>query len=64
MQMEGINYDIKWGAFERGTSLFFPCLDIEQAKEKVIATTKRIKAKVFIRVVIEDGIRGLRIWRM
>jgi len=63
MQVEGVNYEVNWKAFKRGTSIFIPCLDPRRAKAQVIVVTKRLKLKVLTKVVIEDGIRGLRIWR-
>ena len=63
MQVEGIKYEVNWKAFKKGTSLFIPCLNPELAKTQVLAVTRRLRLKVLIKVVIEDGIRGLRIWR-
>jgi len=63
MQVEGVNYEVNWKAFKRGTSIFIPCLDPRRAKAQVIVVTKRLKLKVLTKVVLEDGIRGLRIWR-
>jgi len=63
MQVEGVNYEVNWKAFKRGTSIFIPCLDPRRARAQVIVVTKRLKLKVLTKVVLEDGIRGLRIWR-
>jgi hypothetical protein len=63
MQVEKVNYDINWKAFKRGYSIFIPCLDPVRAKQEVFRTTKRLKLTVLIKVVIVEGIRGLRIWR-
>lgn len=62
MQVEKVNYEISWKEFKRGTSIFIPCLDVKKAKTQVLAVTKRLRIKVLIKVVIQDGIRGLRIW--
>jgi len=64
MQVEGVNYDINWKAFKRGTSFFVPCLDAPRAKREVLLVTKRLKMKVLIKIVIVESIRGLRVWRM
>lgn len=64
MKLEGVSYEVNWRKFKRGTSVFFPCLDPKRAKAQVLVVTKRLKLKVLIKAVIEDGIRGLRIWRM
>lgn len=64
MLVEGVNYRINWRAFKRGTSIFIPCLDCTKSKETILRTTKRLKLSVFTKVVIVDGIRGLRIWHV
>jgi hypothetical protein len=64
MILEGVHYEIDWRGFKKGTSLFFPCLDPERARETLYATTERIGIKVLTKVVIEDKIMGLRVWRM
>jgi hypothetical protein len=47
-----------------GVLFFIPCLDTVQAKRSILGVTKRLKYKVLFKVVIEDGIRGLRVWKL
>lgn len=63
MRVEGIDYSIDWRTFKRGTSMFFPCLDVVSAKRNVTDVCGRLRIKILTKVVIHDGIRGLRIWR-
>jgi hypothetical protein len=63
MQIEGVTYDVNWRAFKKGTSMFFPCLDQECAEAQLMVVLKRLRIKVLVKHTIEDGIRGLRIWR-
>jgi hypothetical protein len=63
MQIEGVTYDVNWRAFRKGTSLFFPCLDQERAEAQLMVVLNRLRIKVLVKHTIEDGIRGLRIWR-
>lgn len=63
MQVEKVSYNIDWKRFKIGTSIFIPCLDIRLAKRQVMQVMNRLKFKVVIKVAIEEGIRGLRIWR-
>lgn len=63
MKVEGVSYDINWRKFKRGTSIFIPCLDVPKARAQLMVVTKRLKLKVLTKVVIQDGIKGLRIWR-
>lgn len=63
MLVEGVKYEINWRKFRPGTSIFIPCLDPVRAKAQVIAVTKRLRINILTKVVIVDGIRGLRVWR-
>jgi hypothetical protein len=67
MIIEGVTYEIEWQKFRRGTSIFIPCLDCAEAKKAVQAVFARLRIRrkdVLIKVVIVEGIRGLRIWRL
>ena len=64
MQIEGVTYEIDWRKFKKGRSIFLPCLDSKRAKTQLLEVTDRLKLKVLVKVVIVEGIRGLRIWRM
>jgi len=64
MLIEGVTYEINWRGFKKGTSVFFPCLDPDRAKAQLMVVTERLRVKVLIKTVIEEGIRGLRVWRM
>jgi hypothetical protein len=64
MQVEGVTYDVNWKAFKKGTDIFIPCLDPRAAKTQLLVVTKRLKLNVLIKVTIQDGIRGLRVWRL
>lgn len=64
MQVEKVSYQINWKKFKKGWSFFIPCLDPNNAKKEVTETTNRFRYKVLTKVVIEEGVRGLRIWRL
>jgi hypothetical protein len=64
MIIEGVEYSIKWSKFVRGASFFIPCLNTSLGRNKVRTVLRRAKKRAEIRVVIEDGIKGLRIWRI
>ena len=63
MQVERVTYQINWKTFKAGTSFFIPCLKPTQARQTILKETKRFKYKVVTKVVIEDGVRGIRVWR-
>lgn len=64
MRIEGISYNVNWRNFKAGYSIFIPCLDSDVAKKEVLRVTKRLKIEVVMKVVIEEGVKGLRIWRI
>ena len=64
MQVEKVNYDINWKAFKRGWSFFIPCLNPVQARRELLATTERLRLTVITKVVIVEGVRVLRVWRV
>lgn len=64
MQIEGVTYQVNWRRFKKGTSVFFPCLDYDRATTQLMVVIERLKLKVLIKPTIEDGVRGLRVWRM
>jgi hypothetical protein len=64
MMVEGVSYEIDWSKFQRGASIFIPCLNPVKAKREVRETINRLRFSILMQVVIVEGIRGLRIWRM
>jgi hypothetical protein len=64
MLVEKVSYNINWRNFKRGTSFMIPCLNPRVAKREILETTKRLKLEVVTKAVIEEGIRGLRVWRV
>ena len=64
MRVNGITYKIDWTQFKKGRSFFVPCLDADEAKAVVKDTMERLGFEVKVKLVVEDGFRGLRIWRV
>ena len=64
MRIEGINYEIDWAKFKVGYSFFIPCLDTRSSVKRIRAALKRFRYDFVLRVVIEDGVRGVRVWRV
>ena len=64
VRIHGISFNIVWERFGVGTSFFIPCLDVNEALRKVKETTKRLGFKIKTKVVIEENIKGLRVWRI
>ena len=64
MKIETVSFQINWRKFKKGYSFFVPCIDHEAARSSLAVVTKRLKIKTVSKVVIEDGIKGLRVWRL
>jgi hypothetical protein len=64
MQVEKVSYQINWRAFRPGASFFIPCLNPAMAVQDILRVTKRLKFKTVTRVVIQEGVQGVRVWRV
>jgi hypothetical protein len=64
MKVETISYTINWENFKVGRSFFIPCLNPTEALKEILKNTKRLKLDVVTKVVIEGGVRGIRVWRV
>ena len=63
MVVEKVSYNVNWQQFKRGYSIFIPCLNPVAAKKEIMPTLRRLRIEVISKVVIEEGIQGLRLWR-
>ena len=64
MKVHGLSFEIDWSKFKPGRTFFIPCLDLETAKKEVGVVAKRLRYSVDMRGVIENGVKGLRVWRI
>lgn len=64
MTIDGVAYEVDWGAFKIGTSFFVPCLNAVEARRVVQEHAQAQFYAVLIRDVVEGGLRGLRVWRV
>lgn len=64
LTVERVDYVINWKAFKRGCSFFIPCLNCRAARDEIAAVVRRFRFKAVMKVKIEDGVRGLRVWRV
>ena len=63
MKIETVPYQIEWKKFRKGYSFFVPCIDEKAAREELNRVAKRLKMDIVTKVVLLDGIKGLRVWR-
>lgn len=64
MKIETVSYQLDWSKFRKGYSFFVPCIDARAAREELHHVTKRLNVDIVTKIVIEDGVKGLRIWRV
>jgi hypothetical protein len=64
MKIETVSYQIEWKKFRKGYSFFVPCIDEKAAREELNRAAKRLKMDIVTKVVLLDGIKGLRVWRV
>jgi hypothetical protein len=64
MKVHGISFEIDWAKFKPGRTFFIPCLDVASARKEVEKVTKRLGYVVQTKGVIENGVKGLRVWRL
>lgn len=64
MIVAGVYYEVDWRKFRKGTSLFFPCLDPRAAQREIRSYLNQIGLNGTYKHVVEQGIRGVRVWRV
>lgn len=64
MRIHGVSFSVNWRNFEIGSSFFLPCLDADDAIEKIKKTVKRLGFVIQTQIVVEKGIKGVRVWRL
>lgn len=64
MHIDKLDYNIDWRKFKVGYSFFIPCINCTEARRTVTEVTRKFKMNIVTKIVIEEGIRGLRVWRV
>ncbi len=55
---------VEWNKFQPGTSFFIPCIDRKPVEKWVLSEARRMRLEVLCKQVVEDGVYGLRVWRV
>jgi|TARA_R110000868_G_scaffold57830_1_gene178435 hypothetical protein len=63
MKIDGVTYEIDWTEFRIGSSFFIPCVGVTTGKQLIERKMARLGFGVVVKIVIEDGVKGLRVWR-
>lgn len=64
MITNGVDYLIDWPNFQSGTSIFIPVIDAKAAIAAMKLEAKRLEFEFVHKIVVEDGIKGVRFWRL
>lgn len=64
MLTNGTDYQILWSEFKPGSSIFLPAIDTDAAVAAITKESERLEFEFVHKVVIEDNIKGIRVWRL
>jgi hypothetical protein len=64
MRIHTIEFDVDWEKFKPYSSFFIPALNWKYARDIVKKECKKRNLKVVVRLSVENGIRGVRVWRV
>ena len=64
MLSNGTDYEIDWPKFQPGSSIFIPAIDTDDAIDAMTRESKRLEFEFVYKVVVEDGVKGIRVWRL
>lgn len=60
---DGVRVIVDWEDMDIGTSIFVPCVNTEEAKKQIKMFFSKQTWDYLIRVRIEGGKLGVRVWR-
>ena len=61
---DGVKIIVNWDKMATGSSIFIPCINTEKAKNQLQKVAKAKKYEVSLKIHIENGMWGVRMWRM
>jgi hypothetical protein len=61
---DGVPIRVAWGSFVPGASIFVPCVDVVECGRQMNEIATAHDWSLDMRVVIEGGRWGVRIWRI
>ena len=64
MLTNGVDYQIRWAEFQPGSSMFIPAIDLDAALAAIKRESERLDFEFVHKIVVEDGIQGIRVWRL
>ena len=63
-KIDDVWYEVDWDKFTPGTSIFVPTLKTSKVRPKLYQAGQLTTGDLESRVVIENGVYGVRVWRL
>lgn len=64
MLSNGLSYHIQWEEFKPGASIFIPAIDVKDLIAVMTKESERLDFQFVHKIVVEDGVKGVRFWRL
>ena len=64
LEIEGIQVRVEWSKFTVGSSFFVPCISSRDFRHQLYMHARARKIRIKTLTYIENGLWGIRIWRM
>jgi hypothetical protein len=61
---DGVRIVVAWGDFLPNTSIFIPCINTEAAKQQLKQICDDLHYETIIKIIVNNGKLGVRIWRI
>ena len=64
VKTHGIPIDLNWSEFQTGASFFVPGVDLLMLTKEIKAEMRRLNIHVRTKQTTENGLLGVRVWRI
>lgn len=64
LEIETVKYRINWAKFKPGYSFFVPCVNPVNARKELERFAKLHRMELMVKLMLVDGVQGLRVWRV
>ena len=64
MLTNGVDYQILWSEFKPGSSIFIPAINTDAALAAITKESERLEFQFVHKVVVENDVQGIRVWRL
>ena len=61
---DGVRVIVNWDSFLPNTSVFVPCINTDNAKQQIKKICSDFGYETTIKIVVDKGKLGVRVWRI